>query len=114
MPEFFDCCSLILCMKELVIAVLCDPKWWRIFREFCNNILKIRTIVESIWFELFILLCVIVNIIILILYATTEDEDKIATLEIIDKVILYIFVLEVILKIIALGVVEYFGDNWNK
>ena len=48
------------------------------------------------------------------MYAATTDEDTIETLDLIDRILLYIFLLEVILKIIALGIIPYFSDNWNK
>jgi hypothetical protein len=52
--------------------------------------------------------------VILILYASTADPDTEEILDQIDQVLLYIFLAEVILKIIALGIVDYFADPWNK
>ena len=53
-------------------------------------------------------------LVILILYATLHDEETQNTLDIIDNVLLYIFVTEAVLKLIGLGITEYFDDNWNK
>ena len=54
------------------------------------------------------------GIVILILYAIYSDEETIYVLDCIDRGLLSIFCAEVVLKIIGLGIVDYFGDNWNR
>ena len=54
------------------------------------------------------------NIIVIILYGVITDEQTVEILDNIDLALLIVFVVEVILKIIGLGVVGYFKDNWNK
>ena len=48
------------------------------------------------------------------MYYSVTDEDTLDKLDLVDDIILYIFLAEVILKIIALGIFPYFSDNWNK
>ena len=45
-------------------------------------------------------------------FATDPDMKK--TCEDIDYYILFIYVFEVIVKLVALGFTEYFADPWNK
>ena len=62
MFEFFEACDLVLCLRDLGLPYLCDPVWWNKFRTFCNDKLKIRTIVTSTIFEMCILILVILNL----------------------------------------------------
>ena len=51
---------------------------------------------------------------VLILSYLDFDDDTLSTLETIDTVFVYIFVAEFIIKVLGLGVRDYFKDNWNK
>lgn len=42
------------------------------------------------------------------------SEETLRTFDIIDDVFVYVFCAEAIMKIIGMGVSEYFTDNWNK
>ena len=46
--------------------------------------------------------------------AVTDDEDTVKTCNEIDFALLFVFVTECILKMIALGINDYFKDGWNK
>ena len=48
------------------------------------------------------------------MYSQTSDEETIRILDQIDEILIYIYLAECILKIITLGIVPYFSDNWNK
>ena len=42
------------------------------------------------------------------------DEETVDTCDQIDRYLLFIFLAECILKILTLGVYDYFKDGWNK
>ena len=60
--QFFDTCDLILSIRDFSITQWCEPIWWKAFREFCNEKLKLKAIITSPWFEIFIMLVVLCNI----------------------------------------------------
>ena len=65
---FLDACDLILYIRDFRLAICCELKCWISFRAFCNDILKLKTIMTSIWFEIFIFILVLINLGIYIIY----------------------------------------------
>ncbi len=43
----------------------------------------------------------------------TNDDDTTQTLDDINSVLNYIYLFEVVVKILGIGIVDYFKDNWN-
>ncbi len=79
-----------------------------------NN--NFRKIVESKWFQNFIILVIILaGIVVGLETYPAIMQDYASLLHMIDNIILYIFVIEIILKIAAKGTKpwEYFLDGWN-
>ena len=84
--------------------------------------------VTSRYFEIFILVVLAVNlgiyiyiyiytyiyIVVILMAEFATDPDMKKTCEDIDYYILFIYVFEVIVKLVALGFTEYFADPWNK
>jgi Ion transport protein len=56
---------------------------------------------------------ILVNAGILIAYTFTSSEDTTNTLDDIDGYLVWIYLGEVIIKLLGLGVIEYFSDGWN-
>ena len=52
-------------------------------------------------------------IVILIIFNFTKDEDTKQRLDNVNIIITYIYMAEVIIKLIGLGIVPYFRDGWN-
>ena len=78
----------------------CDM--WTRFRLICNRIFKFDKISRDSRFDLFILLCVFCSILALVFTeANIGDESAIS---LVDEVIKYIFFVEVLIKLIGLGV----------
>ena len=94
--------------------VIDDNIVWSKFRKIVNKYLKLETIVRSFWFEIFIFLAIVLNMMILILSYFELGDGVLNTLDNIDEYFVYFFLMEVILKIIGLGFQEYFDSNWNK
>lgn len=88
------------------------------FRKFYSNIMerlkKYFFFVKSPWFDNLSLLIIIINTII-ILYSNPLDEVNLANST--DQYFLYLFTIEMFLKILAFGFVvppdSYFRDLWN-
>ena len=55
----------------------------------------------------------ILNTIILILSYVDDDPEKMEVYDEIDDFCLYFYIAEFCLKIIGLGIIKYFDDNWN-
>lgn len=69
--------------------------------------------VKSGYFDGFMFLVLTLNCAIIIASAIVTDEDALLILDSIDDYILYVYILECILKIIGLGVEKYWEDSWN-
>ena len=50
------------------------------------------------------------TIVILCSYFTSDYTD---TYDLIDSICLYFYISEFLIKIIGLGIIKYFNDNWN-
>jgi len=77
---------------------------------------KVKNIVESLWFEYFIIGLIVFNAIILGLETSTSLTEKYGDWMLLaNHLILGVFVLEAALKIIAVAprFKLYFGDGWN-
>eukprot|EP00494_Astrolonche_serrata_P030218 UN30485 len=70
-------------------------------------------IVESRWFDPFIILCILTNTVIMCIdYYDASDELQ-DTLRVVNLVFVFIFAVEAILKIWAYGFIDYISDGWN-
>lgn len=87
---------------------------WKRIRSFLNTYLKIKTIVNHPIFEIVIIIVLIINSVIIALTFANLSEPIDNVLVQIDHYFVYIYILEAFLKIIGLGILGYFRDNWNK
>ena len=60
--EFLDLCDWVLSVGDLSLPYLINPVWWTKFRKFCNDKLKFRIIISSVYFEAFIMTMVYIYI----------------------------------------------------
>lgn len=88
------------------IPIMPDEKQW--IQMFCFNI------VQSLYFEYFIMCCILINTIFLLIdnYDKSPMLDKV--LDMTNLVFIPIFTLEMLLKMTAYGIKFYFYVNWNK
>jgi len=70
-------------------------------------------LVSSVKFELTITLCIVVNTVTLALNTYPENESRVVVVEHINLVLTYIFLLEMLFKLVGLGVREYVRDSFN-
>ena len=73
-----------------------------------------KSFVTSKYFEIFMFLVIMVNMVIIILSYLDLNEETLSKVDTADQVIMYIFVVEAIIKIIGLGPSLYFRDSWNR
>jgi len=73
----------------------------------------IRNVVQSKVFEIFILICIILNTIVLSLAWYDEPDELRQIADILNYIFAAIFTLEAAGKIVGLGFKPYFVDNWN-
>lgn len=71
---------------------------------------KIRQIVEHKYFQPFIISIILLNGVIIVAESYLTGNDLPLTL---DTIIVWIFVVELALKMIGLGVRGYFSEKWN-
>jgi len=70
-------------------------------------------VVSNPWFQRFIFVAIIVNTVILALDQHPIERDMDDMLIVLNQVLTYIFALEMLLKVGALGFKEYTSDNYN-
>jgi hypothetical protein len=74
---------------------------------------KVQEVVESRWFLIFITLCILINTAFLASDRYPIDAESQRTIEIANLVFYCIFVLEMVLKLIGLGVRGYCKESFN-
>ena len=87
---------------------------WKKFRYFFNHYLKIRPMIKHPVFEIVVMVVLVFNSIIIGLTFMGLDEKWDNILVLIDQYFVYVYILEAVLKIIGLGILDYYRDNWNK
>ncbi|KAL4460356.1 hypothetical protein ABPG74_000107 [Tetrahymena malaccensis] len=113
--EFQDAVALMKCSERLYDN---SNKYWDSFRNFCNKHFYFEKISRSYYWTYFILFIVFSNTIALIYYsAATVNTDNTSSLDDIytniEIFFLSVYISDVCIKIIGLGVNEYFEDYWN-
>jgi hypothetical protein len=93
------------------------PKSWQtaeLGMSFLKRVRPYLAFVQEPWFELLIQFVILVNVVISILF--TEDKrlrkDDFAS-TIITTIFLFIYGIEAIVKLLALGSTRYFASSWN-
>ncbi len=93
-------------------------------RHYLNKYLKFDVVCKHFLFEVLVTLVVLLNIskrpffpstiiVILIIYNVTDDEPTRKTIDDINRILTWIYLGEVIIKILGLGIIPYFSDRWN-
>ena len=83
-------------------------------KEWLNNTLKIKYIIDHIGFELVMMLVIIFNSAIVLLSFVDPSDDRGLIYSAIDNYLVVVYIVEFALKIIGMGILPYFRDNWNK
>uniref|UniRef100_K7E657 Sodium channel protein n=1 Tax=Monodelphis domestica TaxID=13616 RepID=K7E657_MONDO len=86
----WDCCPFWLKCKDFVYSIVMDP-----------------------FFDLAIVICVIMNLVFLAMNHYPMTEEFLYVLSVGELVFVGIYILEMVLKIIALHPYNYFQDKWN-
>lgn len=68
---------------------------------------------NNIFFELFMMIVVILNTVTILIYFFSYDQDTLDTIDSIDQVIIWIYCAEAVMKILGNGLLKYFKDGWN-
>ena len=79
-----------------------------------NNTFKFKKIVEHKAFDIFMLLVILLNSFTVIAGFIDQNQDRQFIYDGIDYYLVIIYIIEFICKIMAMGVLGYFRDNWNK
>lgn len=89
-------------------------------KKFLNEKLKVKTIVNHSGFEIAMLVVIVLNSgsrylpVIVIIGFIDQDEDRQELYDEIDYYFVIVYLLEFGMKIVALGILKYFRDNWNR
>jgi len=113
LDEFFDLIDNIENNKNLTKIAASNNKAWTIVRDIINKFTRFDKISKSPKFEFLMMIIVLFNSVILIMYIFEEDQDTLDLLDSIDNILVWIYVGEVVIKIIGLGIIAYFSDGWN-
>ncbi|CAK69287.1 unnamed protein product (macronuclear) [Paramecium tetraurelia] len=87
-------------------------KCWESLRNFLNKY-GLKKFIESNTFGFFMFLVTIVNCCLIISAFFIENLEVLAIFDTIDTVFLGIFIFECLIKIIGLGIYDFFVDGWN-
>jgi len=79
-----------------------------------NSTKKVHKMVQSRRFEVFIMACIVINVILMACEYYRMDQQLLTVLFGAEVIFLSIFTLEAIFKIWAWGYVFYFSDRWNQ
>lgn len=74
----------------------------------------IFNIVQSSLFEYFIMAIIALNVLLMSMWYDGASDSYLFTLDVINYVFTAIFLIEAILKLIGLGVSQYFRSSWNR
>ena len=86
-----------------------DVQIWVQFRDFMKHTLKIKLIVKHWIFELVVsilIICTFINVIFLVYDVFTISKT-------LDDISVWIFVVELLFRIIGIGPENFFADRWN-
>jgi len=101
--------TIILENSAMIPPSFDDIECWLNFRKFLNSRFKLKKIVHHMAFELvvsFLIIATFINAIFLVYNVFTVAI-------VIDDVFVWIFVVELIIRIIAIGPENFFADRWN-
>lgn len=123
MDNFFNLIDLIENNRDIARPEAYENKFWNKIRGLINKVFRFDVIAKSKWFDLFMILVVLFNcgnimpspyrIAILIVYSFSNDQDLLDTLDEIDNYLVWIYLGEVVIKMIGLGINTYFKNGWN-
>lgn len=88
--------------------------WWLIIENFLQNKIKLNYVAKSNFLAVSMMICVFINMITIIIPYTNVEESTAAWFDTLDQVLTYIFIVEMAIKLLGLGPLMYFRDNWNK
>ena len=89
-------------------------KFWKKFRQKVNDKFNFNKLASSFKYNAFIFLLMISNCAILVSAQITSDPSYIVVFYFIDEVLLYIYLIDFLIKILGFGFEGYFSDIWNK
>ncbi|EGR34811.1 hypothetical protein IMG5_001520 [Ichthyophthirius multifiliis] len=113
LDDFFDLIDVLESNKKFSLPYIKDNLCWKKTRNFFNKKLYLKKIANNNYFELFMSIVLIFNIIVIILSLLELRENIQKIYETIDDLIVYIYVIEFGIKFIGLGFEKYFEDSWN-
>ena len=76
--------------------------------------MKLYEIVMAKWFDYFIMACIVLNVVVMAMSFNGQPDDYTLVLEVFNGIFTWIFILEMVLKLLALGLKGYFSDPWNR
>lgn len=109
--------------RDIVRPEAIENKCWNKTRDFLNKVFKFDKIANSKWFDLFMIVVVLFNCgklkvlissqAILIVYSFSTDQALLDLLDNIDNYLVWIYLGEVVIKLLGLGIAAYFRNGWN-
>jgi len=74
---------------------------------------RVFRVVQHSYFELFITLCIVLNILVMTLVTDPQTDEWKLGIRIANYIFTVIFGVEMLLKLIGLGAAQYWRDSWN-
>ena len=109
--QFFELIDVVEKNPFFQLPMFPDFYFWDIARKFLNKSLKFKVIAKSVYFELFMLIVLLANCIIIIWGAIETDIETLKILDLIDDIILYFYIGNLFLTLIFISRMHY-KRNW--
>ncbi|CAD8206175.1 unnamed protein product [Paramecium octaurelia] len=110
--EFNQLLTVLQNSKRISLPRMKSLKCWEQFQRFCNKY-GLKKFIESWGFILFMLAITILNCALIITAFFIDDLEILSVFDIIDTVFLGIYIFECLVKMIGIGIVDFFSDGWN-
>ncbi|EGR34843.1 hypothetical protein IMG5_000710 [Ichthyophthirius multifiliis] len=112
--QFFNVIDIIEQQKEFSLSKIKPFKQWIKFRNYILKKFNLQIYVENLYFEIFIFIITLISCSLAIISIFTQKQQTLIVFDIIDNIILVIFIIEIIFKIIIYGIYKYMDNGWNR
>lgn len=89
-------------------------EFWIKTIKYIEKKIRLKQKLESSLFAIIMFILVLINCIFIVASFFIEDVNVLYYFDVIDVIFFVIYIIEVLLKVFALGIYNYLEDPWNK
>ena len=111
--QFLQATEIIKSFPDHVYTIY-QPKIWILIKYYSRKFFKLDILVDTLTFQIITIIIPIINSVIIVVLLIGINENVDPWLERIDNYFVILYIAEAVIKILGLGLLPYFKDNWNK